>query len=76
MNKRRAVAMMVEALISHSSLYGNRLTASVVVRLLVSRIGPRRPDWYVSLIECTDLSNENCREGEQSSISVIKVIRV
>jgi len=47
MNKRRAVAMMVEALISHSSLYGNRLTASVVVRLLVSRIGPRRPDWSV-----------------------------
>jgi len=38
----------------------NRLTARVVGRLLVSRIGPRYQDWSVSLIERTDLSNENC----------------
>lgn len=44
----------------------NRLTARVAGRLLVSRIGPRYPDWSVSLIERSDLSNENC--GGQGSI--------
>jgi hypothetical protein len=45
----------------------NRLTARVVGRLLVSRIGPRYPDWSVSLIERSYLSNENC-EGQGSIV--------